>query len=442
MSLTILGLLVLVVGLIAALTQALIAESRLRQKLRRYDTLDDKETYQQQLKSNIHQLESQQESLNTQIQNLQQQFKEFDAKVYLQSIDYYEPKYEFTTSEDYLLRLRDIKLQQEKMQENNQAYICDTSWAVGDNKRKGEKMINDLLKLVKSSFETQCKYAIKEVKYSNVDSLKKKINNTHKKFNNYLKTIECKISEEYLQLKLIELDLQYEFVDKKQQEREREQEIKKQVNEREAIDKARQRAEQAEERERSHQQELDKVRQEIEQAEDEKRKQLELKILELEKQVYEDKIDKENALSESRRLKSGYIYVISNIGSLGRDVYRICMTSRGQDNVYIKEMNPVVPFQFDVHFKIFSEDAVDTLQRLHQRFGNKRVNLVNSRRDFFKLSIDEIEQAVKEINKKTGVLRVDISEKAPQAYEYRQTLSKNNQQTNASNVFSKVNDIA
>ena len=111
MSLTLLGLVVLVAGLIAALVQALISESRLRRSLRRYDTLADKEGYQQQLESNIHLLENQQESLNTQIINLQQHFSELDAKVYLQSIDCYEPKYEFISSEDYIHRLKNIKLQ-------------------------------------------------------------------------------------------------------------------------------------------------------------------------------------------------------------------------------------------------------------------------------------------------------------------------------------------
>ncbi|MEH2405186.1 hypothetical protein [Nostoc sp.] len=102
MSLILLGLVVLVAGLIAGLVQALIAESQVREKLRRYDTLADKEGYQQRLESNIYLLENQQESINTQIINLQQQFSELDAKVYLQSIDYYESKYEFISSEDYI----------------------------------------------------------------------------------------------------------------------------------------------------------------------------------------------------------------------------------------------------------------------------------------------------------------------------------------------------
>ncbi len=445
MSLIKLGLLVLVAGLFTGLIQSLIAESRLRKKLRRYEALDDKEAYQRQLESNIHLLENQQESLSREIRNLQQQFKELDAKVYLQSIDYYEPKYEFISSEDYILRLKDIKSEQENMRKNNQAYICDTQWTVRDSKRKGKKMVNDLLKLVESAFETQCKYAIKEVKYNNVDSLKKKVNNTWDKFNNYLRSIECKISPEYLQLKLIELDLQYELEDKKQQEQERDREFRKQTKEREAIDKARQRAEEAEEREKVHQEELDKIRQEIVKAKDEERKQLEIKIQELERLVAEDISDKENALSESRRLKSGYIYIVSNIGSLGRDIYRICMTSRNQEDVYIREMNPAVPFQFDVHFKIFSEDTLDTLQRLHQRFDDKRVNVVNLRREFFQVTIDEIEIAVKDIQKKSGVfLRIDEFKKSPKAYEYWQTVAagKKHRLSNTNEQYSEVNESA
>lgn len=413
---------------------------RLQQTLRRYDIPD---------------LERQQESLNAQIRNLQQELRELDAKAYLQSIDSYEPKYDFISSGDYILRLETIKLQQERMQDNNQAFICDTNWSLGEGKKgekEGKKMINDILDLVEFAFESQCKYASKEVKYNNVDPLKTKLNNTFNKINRLLKKIDCKISPEYLELKLIELDLKYELKDKEQEERERErereQEIKKQNKEREAIEKARQKTEEAEAREKLHQQELEQLRQEIEQvekAEVEKRNQLELQIQQLERLLVEDRSDKEKAIAESKRVKWGYIYIISNIGSLrGRDVYRICMTNRSKPDEYIREMNPAVPFRFDVHFKIFSEDVFDTLEKLHQRFNDKRVNEVNPRREFFKVSLDEIEQAVKEIARKTGVLRIDEFERAPQAYEYRQTLDarKKHQHLTSDNLDLGENEIA
>jgi hypothetical protein len=185
------------------------------------------------------------------------------------------------------------------------------------------------------------------------------------------------------------------------------------------------------------------VRQEIEQvaqAEVEKRKQLELQIQQLERQIAEDRRDKENA----NRVKWGYIYIISNIGSLGRDIYRICMTRSNNPDEYIRDMKPVVPFEFDKHFKIFSEDAFDTLEKLNERFADKRVNLLNSRREFFKVSMDEIEQAVKEIARETGVLRIDEFERAPQAYEYRQTLAtrKKNQHLTPNDSYLGEDEIA
>ena len=426
-------------------------QEQLQKALRRYESLTSREEAERQLDSNISlkrselaELEREREFLNTQIRELQQKSRELDAKIYLQSIDYYEPKYDFISSEDYMLRLRDIKLQQEKMRKNNQAFYCRTEWKVGDSRREGKKMTNDLLDLIELAFENECKYANKEVKFNNVDSLKNKVENTFRKINKLSKKTDCEISREYLNLKLIELDLKYEQEDKKHEEIEREKEFKKQTKAREAIERAKEKAEEAEQREKLHQQELDRVRQEIEQVaqvEVEKRKQLELQIQKLERQIAEDRSDRENA----NRVKWGYIYIISNMGSLrGRDVYRICMTNRSQPDEYIRDMNPAVPFRFDVHFKIFSEDAFDTLEKLHNRFNNKRVNEVNSRRDFFKVSLDEIEQAVREIARETGVLRIDEFERAPQAYEYRQTLAirKKNQHLTSDDSYLGEDEIA
>lgn len=421
---------------------------QLRQSLKKYETLVNKEEYQQQLDTYIEKLKEQKKFFDTEIINLQQQYNELDAKVYLQSIDYYEPKYAFVSSENYLIRLKEIKLQQNNMRKSNKAYICETEWTVGDSKREGKKMVNNLLKLVENAFESQCKYAIKEVKFNNVESLTKKINSAFDKYNKCLQTLQCQISHEYLDLKLVELDLQHELEEKKQQEREEEKEIRKQKKEREAIEKARQQAEEAEEREKIHQEELERAKQEIEQiaqAENEKRKQLEQKIQDLERQVAEDRTEKENALSESRRLKSGYIFVVSNLGSLGRDIYRICITYRSKEDDYIREMNPAVPFQFDVHFKIFSEDALDTLQTLHQYFDDKRVNVINLRREFFQVSIEEIETAIKKIQKTSDVFfRIVECEKSPQALEYRQTLAlrKKNRILNTNEEYAQLNESA
>ncbi|MEG5017842.1 MULTISPECIES: DUF4041 domain-containing protein [unclassified Microcoleus] len=441
MSLTLIGLIILILVLFVALVQAKLEQSRLRQRLRRYEALNDKERYQRQLESNIQLLENQQESLNTQIINRQQELRELAAKAYLQSLDYYEPKYSFTSYETYMLLWESTQLEQEEMQKNKQAFICHKQFYLNNNEREGENVTRGILDLIEFLFEMQFKDIMKnEVKYNNFPSLKKKLEKTFKKINGLSKKTQCEISQQYFNLKIRELNIKSDLENKEQKDREMEQEIKKENKQREAIEKARQKAKDAEQRERLHQQELEEVRKEIEQAEGERRNELELKIRQLEEQLAEDRREKENA----NGVKWGYIYIISNIGSFGKDIYRICMTNRQREDEYIKKMNPAAPFRFDIHFKIFSEDALDTLERLHQRFDDKRVNLENSRREFFQVSIDEIEQAVQEINKKTGFLRIDVVQIRPEAYEYHQTLAarKKHQQLTSNDSYLEENGIA
>jgi len=407
---------------------------RLKQDLRRYESLTSREETEKQLDSNIQlkqnelqELEIQRRDLRNSIDNLQTKFRELEAKDYLISVNNYENKYDFVDSKDYFQRLKQVELEQQKMRSKNQAFICETSWSVGEGKtgqKQGKQITDGILKTIKFAFEELCKYALKEVSYNNFDTTKNKIIRAFETINKGLKKIDCRISEYYLDLKIKELILKYEFEDKKQQEKEKEQEIKQQARERKNIETARRKAKEAEMREKNHQKELDKIRQELEQVakvEIERREQLELKIQQLEQKVSEDRKEREQA----NRVKWGYIYVLSNIGSFrGDNVYRICMTNRNKPEEYIRNMNPAVPFRFDVHFEIFSEDVYDTLERLHSRFNNRRINTVNTRRDFFKVSLDEIKQAVQEIKEETGVLRIENFEPEPKAYEYRQTIAE------------------
>ena len=107
--------------------------------------------------------------------------------------------------------------------------------------------------------------------------------------------------------------------------------------------------------------------------------------------------EKERALSMAQLTRSGYVYVISNKGSFGEGVYKIGMTRRLEPLDRVRELSGAsVPFQFDVHALIPSDDAPSLENKLHTRFSSKRVNKVNQRREFFKLSIKEIEDALNE----------------------------------------------
>lgn len=400
-------------------------QERLRQKLRRYESLSSREERERQLNSNITALERQQEFLNTQINNLQKESRELDAKVYLQAIDYYEPKFSFIKSTEYVIHLKNIKLDQERMRKAGKAFISNVELSLDGSQRKGEKMKKSLLNLIKEAFETQCDYAIREVKYNNVPSLEKRITNSFKKLNKLSEVTRCEISPEYLKLKIKELYLKYELEEKQQEEKQKEREIREQMKQEEKerlnFEKAMREAEEAEQIEKQYEEDIEKVRREMEQAVGTQLVDYNRQIKYLHEQLSKAQADKEKAISDFTRLKSGYIYVISNIGSLGRDIYRIFMTKNSKPDVYVRTMNPSVPFPFDVHFKLFSEDASETVQYLHQQFNDKRVNIANEKREFFKVRLEEIEQVVQKIYRETGALTIEKFEKVPQALEYRRT---------------------
>ena len=116
--------------------------------------------------------------------------------------------------------------------------------------------------------------------------------------------------------------------------------------------------------------------------------------------------------------KCGHIYVISNIGSFGENVYKIGMTRRLDPMERINELGDAsVPFKFDVHAMIFSEDAPALENKLHETFRDKSVNMVNMKKEFFRVSLEEIEKVVKD-----NYAEIEFT-KIAEAKDYRETLA-------------------
>lgn len=219
-----------------------------------------------------------------------------------------------------------------------------------------------------------------------------------------------------------ELHIKYELACVRQAEKEREQELKEREKEQRKLDRELKVLEEAQMKEEEFKQALDKARREQEQTLGQKNKELEFQIQQLNIELERARADVEKANSRLRSLKEGYIYVISNEGSFRENIFRICMTRRLSDpDAYISSMNPAVPFPFETHFKFLSEDATDTLRRLHERFSDRRVNMINDRREFFRASREEIEKAIDDIRKETGALKNIQRYDSPQSWEYLRT---------------------
>lgn len=128
---------------------------------------------------------------------------------------------------------------------------------------------------------------------------------------------------------------------------------------------------------------------------------------------------KENVLQRELNTRAGYVYIISNIGSFGKDIYKIGMTRRLEPMDRVKELGSAsVPFEFDVHAMIFSEDAPKLENQLHHHFKEFEVNKVNPRKEFFKVSLREIEKVVLE-NYNGTVTFTEIAK----AEQYRRSLA-------------------
>ena len=132
----------------------------------------------------------------------------------------------------------------------------------------------------------------------------------------------------------------------------------------------------------------------------------------------------------AQQTKAGHVYIISNIGSFGDDVYKIGMTRRLEPMDRVKELGDAsVPFEFDVHGIIFSENAPELENRLHKEFNHKRVNMVNNKKEFFNVNIHEIEKIVKKYNEKIELTKL------AEANQYRESIIlKNNLFENILNV--------
>jgi hypothetical protein len=127
--------------------------------------------------------------------------------------------------------------------------------------------------------------------------------------------------------------------------------------------------------------------------------------------------------------KSGHVYIISNIGSFGEDVYKIGMTRRLEPMDRVKELGGAsVPFPFDVHAMIFCENAPELEARLHRYLGDRRVNKENTRKEFFQISLDEIVKTVQEIDRELEICKSEIIfTKIAEASDYRKTLARERQ---------------
>ena len=190
--------------------------------------------------------------------------------------------------------------------------------------------------------------------------------------------------------------------------------MRQEAEERKALEQEKKKIENEEQK---YNNEIEKIKLQLQSAVDQERKALNDKILELQAKL-SDVIIKKDSITKLQNGRAGNVYIISNLGSFGENVFKVGMTRRINPQDRVNELGDAsVPFKFDVHSFIFSEDAVGLENKLHTILNDKRVNKVNIRKEFFYTTVDELEQLINEIEPTAEFNKTMLAE------EFRQSQS-------------------
>jgi hypothetical protein len=411
------------------------------EKLRLIDEIDrtrskatlDLEADRLRLSTDIDRARSEASRLQGDVARLTAEHQALEEETVLRSFGFYKPVYDFSSSDKYEQRLEAIRERQKQMLKDKTAATCRIEWQVNGSKAEGRKQINQTLKLTLRAFNGECDASIAKVNYKNVKAMEARIEKAAETINSLVEIQQCFIATEYVNLKLDELHLAHEYQEKLQAEKDEQKRIREQMREEEVARRELERAKlEAEREERRYEEALRKAREEVLRTEGVQQEKLAAKITELEQKLA-DVQEKERAISQAQLTKAGHVYVISNIGSFGENVFKIGMTRRLVPQDRIDELGDAsVPFEFDVHAIISTQDAPALENALHAMFEVGRLNRVNERKEFFRVSLDEIEAAVRAHHGEFEVTRV------AEAVDYRKTLAILEDEKRAAEVSKSV----
>lgn len=331
----------------------------------------------------------------------------------------YKPTYGFETSEQYKKEIDSVREKQKQMILEKTAVYCSENWTVGGSLKEGAKLTDKAIKLTLRAFNGECDSIIAKVKWNNYNTMRERIVKSFETINKLNVTSKVFIPEQYLNLKLKELKLTHEYHEKAYAEKEEQRAIREQMREEEKALKEIEKAQADAEKEKvQYKKALQKAHEQLSKAKEEEMGVLNAQIEELNRKLAEAEAKKERALSMAQQTRSGHVYVISNIGSFGENVYKIGMTRRLEPLDRVRELGDAsVPFLFDVHAMIYSKDAPKLEKDLHNIFNNSRVNMVNGRKEFFNVDLYAVEAEVKRFGEK-----IDFTMLA-EAKEYRESIA-------------------
>ncbi|HDA1732640.1 TPA: DUF4041 domain-containing protein [Staphylococcus aureus] len=285
-----------------------------------------------------------------------------------------------------------------------------------ENKRHQNAQAKQIIRL----FNAETSQLINKVNSKNIESMQNKIFKSYEGINKIFETDNVRIPETLLDIKLEMLDLMHKYQVKIEDEKIIRREERARLKEIEQAEKEMEKKLKELDKDiRHHNNEIKKLTMYLNNTDLQVEKELYIeKIRELDQSLKNLNSERKNVEDRKDNAQSGFVYIISNIGSFGENVYKIGVTRRLEPMDRINELSSAsVPFEFDVHALIFSENAFELKNKLHEYFKKYKVNKVNGRKEFFKVNINEIKDKVLSEHNST-VQFID----EPKAIQYRETL--------------------
>ncbi|NML35482.1 DUF4041 domain-containing protein [Paraburkholderia sp. G-4-1-8] len=229
----------------------------------------------------------------------------------------------------------------------------------------------------------------------------------------------ARILKEYIDARIEELVWAVRTHELREREKEEQRQIREQMREEEKARREYERAmRDAAKEEDLIRRAMEKAQGRIAQATEEQKAQFEAQLAELEEKLRQAEEKNQRALSMAQQTKAGHVYIISNIGSFGEHVYKVGLTRRLEPMDRVRELGDAsVPFSFDVHAMIWSENAPELEHTLHRKFFEAQVNKVNPRKEFFRVGLADLRATVEDMG-----LNVSWTMTAA-AMEYRESLA-------------------
>jgi Domain of unknown function (DUF4041)/Meiotically up-regulated gene 113/Protein of unknown function (DUF2510) len=326
----------------------------------------------------------------------------------LQEAGIYQYRHPLDDAVAYKARLAGIQARVKDAVKAGSAVRAATNWTVNSSAREGAKMVKEFSKLMLRAYNNEADNAVHSMKPYTLESSIQRLEKARETISRLGATMHIQITDSYHRLRVEELELTADYLAKTAEEKERAREERARLREEEI---ARREYEREQDRLRKEYAHYDTTAATLRQHGDtEGAERAQAKLTEI-----QDAIDGINR--RAANIRAGHVYVISNIGAFGEDMVKIGMTRRLDPNDRIRELGDAsVPFHYDVHALVFSDDAVGLETRLHHELADRRVNLVNLRREFFRVTPAEVRDT---LLRHQGSIVQWVDE--PEAAEWRQS---------------------